>query len=198
MQGPATEGRTLASNIEIKASLGYRACSVHALAAAVSATRPVSIEQKDTFFNVRHGRLKLREFGEDTSEAGVGADAPGAGAAELIFYERPDTEEPTASSYSLVAVPDPAALKAALTAAIGVRGVVSKRRTLYLAGETRIHIDEVDGLGTFLELEVVLGTGAGAASHEEGVARCRELMSTLGIDEQDLIDRAYVDLLEEV
>jgi len=156
----------------------------------MSDVEPTLIIQEDTFFIVPRGRLKLREFGR-------GVSASTGTAAELIFYERPDTEEPASSTYSLVPVPDPAALKAALTAALGIRGVVKKRRTLYLAGETRIHIDEVEGLGTFLELEVILETDHGASSREEGVARCLELMSALGIDEGDLMDRAYVDLLEE-
>jgi len=156
---------------------------VHRLAAALSSEGPKLIEQRDTFFVTPRGRLKLREFKNGT--------------AELIFYERPDTEEPTPSVYSLVPVSEPAALRDALEAALGIRGVVNKRRTLYLAGETRIHIDDVDGLGAFLELEVVLETGHGASTHEEGMARCRSLMSELDIPERDLIDRAYIDLLEE-
>ena len=147
---------------------------------------PVEIKSK-AFQKIFGGGTVGTCGGEDSS------DAP----AELIFYERPDTEGPVSSTYSLVPVPDPAALKAALAAALGIRGVVKKRRSLYLAGETRIHIDEVEGLGTFLELEVVLETGDGASSREEGVARCRELMNALGVTESDLIDRAYIDLLEE-
>ncbi len=168
----------------------------HTLAAAMSRVEPTLIVQEDTFFIVPRGRLKLREFGGGTVGTCGGEDSSDA-PAELIFYERPDTEGPVSSTYSLVPVPDPAALKAALAAALGIRGVVKKRRSLYLAGETRIHIDEVEGLGTFLELEVVLETGDGASSREEGVARCRELMNALGVTESDLIDRAYIDLLEE-
>ena len=163
----------------------------------MSDAEPTLIVQEDTFFIVPRGRLKLREFGGGMIRVGGGEDSSGA-PAELIFYERVDAEGPTRSSYSLVPVTDPTALKVALSAALGVRGVVKKRRSLYLARETRIHIDDVDGLGAFLELEVVLGTTDGAASHGEGVARCRELMETLNIGEDDLVDTAYIDLLEEV
>ncbi len=184
MQCRHPEDRGLASNIEIKARMAGGVDAAHARAMDLADSGPTIIVQEDTFFVVPRGRLKLREF-------------RAAAAAELIFYERPDTKDPTASSYSLVAVQDPAALKAALSAALGVRGVVSKRRTLYRAGETRIHIDEVDGLGSFLELEVVLGTAGAVTSQEDGVARCRELMNALGVSTRDLVDRAYIDLLEE-
>jgi adenylate cyclase class IV len=201
----------VASNIEIKARVPGDVEELHARAAAVSDSGPTLIVQEDTFFVVPRGRLKLRVFGDATSGGRapvVRDDAPayrerGASAhrmrspAELIFYERVDTGGPTMSDYSLVPVMDPEALKSALAAALGVRGVVRKRRILYLAKETRIHIDEVDGLGTFLELEVVLPTAAGA-SPVDGDARCRELMDALGVGAADLVDVAYIDLLEEV
>ncbi len=192
----------MASNIEIKARITGDVDAVHGRAAAVADAGPTLIVQEDTFFVVSRGRLKLREFGGASGNPG-GAGAP----AELIYYERPDTEQPTASTYSLVAVPDPGALKATLAAAIGIRGVVRKRRTLYVAGETRIHIDDVDGLGAFLELEVVLPGGEGedtgvtrdnqAPPSMDGMARCRELMDALRVADDDLIDKAYIDLLEE-
>ena len=199
---PRQGGWRLGSNIEIKARITGAAEAVHERATRIADSGPTLITQEDTFFVVPRGRLKLREFGGAAESCGAcgpegGAERSDRATAELIFYERPDTEEPMASTYSLVVVPDPPALKAALSAALGVRGVVSKRRTLYLAGETRIHVDEVDGLGSFLELEVVLGTAGGVTSQEDGVARCRELMDALGVDEHDLIDRAYIDLLEE-
>jgi len=71
--------------------------------------------------------------------------------------------------------------------------VVRKVRTLYLAGATRIHLDRVEGLGDFAELEVVLEPDQGSAS---GRATAAELMSALGIDERDLVEAAYIDLLE--
>jgi predicted adenylyl cyclase CyaB len=80
-----------------------------------------------------------------------------------------------------------------LSAGLGVRGVVRKRRLVYVVGNTRIHLDEVEGLGSFLELEVVLSPGE---SLEAGVATATELVRKLGIQESDLIQTAYIDLLE--
>ena len=88
---------------------------------------------------------------------------------------------------------DPATLKKILSEAYGIRGVVEKQRTLFLAGQTRIHIDRVEGLGDFMELEVVLNK----ETIEEGEQIARDLMKTLGISPLDLIDRAYIDLLEK-
>ena len=72
--------------------------------------------------------------------------------------------------------------------------MVRKKRTVYLAGRTRIHFDEVEGLGKFIELEVVLRDGEDAAS---GSAIAEDLMTKLGINKSDLIEQAYVDLLEK-
>jgi predicted adenylyl cyclase CyaB len=76
--------------------------------------------------------------------------------------------------------------------AYGEIGRVRKRRILYLAGRTRIHLDRVEGLGDFLELEVVLVDGEPV---EAGVREAQVLMARLGIDTSQLIERAYVDLL---
>jgi predicted adenylyl cyclase CyaB len=89
-------------------------------------------------------------------------------------------------------VKDPASLGAVLAAALGVRGVVRKRRRLYLIGRTRVHLDRVEGLGDFIELEVVLGEGE-AVSRGEVVAA--ELADRLGIARSDLVRGAYLDLL---
>jgi predicted adenylyl cyclase CyaB len=71
--------------------------------------------------------------------------------------------------------------------------VIRKKRTLYLAGQTRIHLDEVEGLGNFMELEVVLRPDQ---SDAEGQAIANDLMKRLGVQEQDLIEGAYMDILE--
>jgi predicted adenylyl cyclase CyaB len=89
-------------------------------------------------------------------------------------------------------VKDPASLGAVLAAALGVRGVVRKRRRFYLIGRTRVHLDRVEGLGDFIELEVVLGE-AEAVSRGEVVAA--ELADRLGIARSDLVRGAYLDLL---
>jgi predicted adenylyl cyclase CyaB len=73
-----------------------------------------------------------------------------------------------------------------------VRGIVRKQRALFLAGQTRIHLDEVEGLGSFVELEVVLQAHQ---SHADGVQIARGLMAKLEIQDSDLVEQGYIDLL---
>ena len=87
---------------------------------------------------------------------------------------------------------DPKALLSILEATLGRIGVVKKVRTLYMVGQTRIHLDQVDGLGDFLELEVVLRADQ---SDEEGPDIASHLMRELGVDDTQLIAEAYIDLL---
>lgn len=139
---------------------------------------PEELLQEDTFFNCPEGRLKLREQGEK--------------GAYLIFYRRGDIKGPKHSEYSVSPVPDPASLKKLLSAALGEKKKVKKSRTLFLCGRTRIHFDEVEGLGRFIELEVCLREGEEPGA---GRAEAAELMRRLGIKEADLIEGAYGDLL---
>jgi predicted adenylyl cyclase CyaB len=69
---------------------------------------------------------------------------------------------------------------------------VRKQRTLYLVGRTRVHLDRVESLGHFLELEVVLATGESA---DAGIKEARALMTALGLTDDQLVEGAYVDLL---
>jgi predicted adenylyl cyclase CyaB len=138
---------------------------------------PELITQDDTFFACPHGRLKLRDFGDGTGE--------------LIQYERADDAGPKASAYVRSPTASPATLRDALTRAFGQIGRVRKHRTLLLAGRTRIHLDRVDGLGDFLELEVVLADGE---SEEDGAAEARQLMERLGVSPDQLLAGAYLDL----
>jgi predicted adenylyl cyclase CyaB len=86
-------------------------------------------------------------------------------------------------------------LRELLSDALGVRGVINKIREVYLAGRTRIHLDRVEGLGEFIELEVVLEEHENVAA---GMAEANSLMEALGIAESDLIASAYADLLESI
>ncbi len=168
----------MAVNIEIKARLhdfGEAAIRSERL----SDTAREVIPQEDVFFHSPAGRLKLRILAGDRGE--------------LIYYERTDADGPKASNYDIARTADPGTLRRVLAAALGVRGVVKKTRWLYLAGQTRIHLDQVEGLGEFLELEVVMEPGQ---EHEEGVQIAEELMAALGIEAGDLVEGAYMDLLE--
>jgi predicted adenylyl cyclase CyaB len=165
-------------NIEIKARVDDFG-ALKARAESIS-NQPVEIiPQEDIFFNTDNGRLKLRVL------------APDAG--YLIYYERPDQDGPKRSDYHLAKTDDPENLKIALRLALGVRGVVRKTRYLYMVGQTRIHLDEVEGLGHFMELEVVMHEGQ---SDAEGQAIAEGLMRRLGVREEALIEGAYMDLIE--
>lgn len=164
-------------NVEIKA----RIASVVSLLPRVQAIAdggPTEILQDDTFFHCPSGRLKLRSF------------SPTSG--ELIFYQRPDRAGPKESFYVISPTASPDSLREALSLAYGLTGRVRKHRTLFMVGRTRIHLDRVDGLGDFLELEVVLAENE---STEAGIKIAHELLAKLGISPQQLIDGAYVDLL---
>lgn len=166
------------ANIEIKALVpDFGAMKARA---ELLSDRPVEIiPQEDIFFRTENGRLKLRIL------------SPALGF--LIYYQRPDHEGPKRSNYHLAETQDPENLRIALTHALGVRGVVKKTRFLYWHGQTRIHVDEVEGLGHFMELEVVLREGQG---DDEGRAIAEDLMRKLGIREDWLLQGAYLDLLE--
>lgn len=167
----------MARNVEIKARLTDRR-AVEKRVAGLADSGPEAIRQRDVFFRTPRGRLKLRIFD--------------ARRAELIYYQRADGSGPKLSSYVRVETNRPAEMQAALSKAFGVRGVVRKRRRVYLAGNTRIHLDDVQGLGQFLELEVVL---AGRQSPRAGRRIAERLMNRLGIRKKDLISCAYLDLL---
>ena len=166
------------SNIEIKARVADPARK-RELAERLAQAPPIVLQQHDTFFPCPNGRLKLREL------------SPTEG--ELIFYRRPDVPGPRQSDYSIHPTKSPASLRALLTAAFGIGTVVVKTRLLYLVGETRIHLDSVAGLGSFVELEVVLAPDQSA---EDGRRVAHQLTLALEIDQADLIDCAYADLLE--
>ena len=169
-------------NIEIKARID----SVDALlprAQAVAGGEPETIHQDDTFFRVPHGRLKLREFAD--------------GSAELIHYHRPDSGEAKASDYVRLAVPDAAALREALARGCGLLGRVRKTRVLLRVKEggfnTRVHLDRVEDLGDFMELEVVLQDGQRDA---DGADAAERLMAALGLGDAPRLAGSYYDLLQ--
>lgn len=168
----------MAVNIEIKARV-RDAGRLRGRAEQLCDTPGEAIRQEDTFFHSPQGRLKLRVLAPDRGQ--------------LVYYEREDTSGPRASHYVILETPAPESLKGLLSAALGTRGTVRKERLLYRVGSTRIHLDEVEGLGTFVELEVVLGPGDSA---EEGEAVAAEMMERLGIEQDDLVRVAYIDLLE--
>lgn len=169
----------MARNIEIKARVRDFA-NVRELAAEISGAAPELIEQEDVFFQTPQGRLKLRRLSQDEGE--------------LIFYVRPDSSGPKTSTYAISETVEPAQLRSVLADALGETALVKKVREVYLVGSVRIHLDVVEGLEEFLELEVVLGDND---TEKSGETIAYDLMTQLGIDKSDLIEGAYADLLSK-
>jgi len=169
----------MARNIEIKARIE----SVEAMAVKVAALAdqgPIAIAQDDTFFVCERGRVKLRTV------------SPTEG--QLIFYQRANQAGPQESYFVISPTASPDSLREALSLAYGEAGRVRKHRTLYRVGRTRVHLDRVENLGDFLELEVVLSEGE---RREPGVEEAHNLMASLGIAVAQLLEGAYVDLLTQ-
>ncbi|PQO31150.1 adenylate cyclase [Blastopirellula marina] len=167
----------MARNIEIKARLSQRS-ELEDRIVPIADSGPIVLEQIDQFYRVPEGRLKLRQINGEH--------------AELIFYCRSESAGPKTSNYSRVPIVHPEQLSQLLTLALEPVGIVKKTRTLYLIGQTRIHLDEVEDLGSYLELEVVLDP---SQTETEGEAIALQLMQKLSIDQADLVEGAYIDHL---
>jgi len=170
----------MARNIEIKARIDSIE-SLWPLVVNIADEGPIEIIQDDTFFPCSNGRLKLRAFSDHGGQ--------------LIFYQRPDSADPKQSFYVISPTASPDTLRQSLTLAYGERGRVQKHRKLFMVGKTRVHLDRVEGLGDFLELEVVLGEGE---PNEAGVSIAHALLEKLGVSHHQLIEDAYVDLLAKL
>lgn len=166
------------TNIEIKARV-HEMEHLENNVRNMTKSEPSLLHQEDYFFHVPHGRLKLRVM------------SPGR--AELIFYNRPNIAGPKLSSYFKTEIDDPQSLKETLGNALGIKGVVRKIRKLYVYEQTRIHLDDVEGLGHFMELEVMLHDDQ---TNEDGVAIAEEIMRQLHVYPRDLVDSAYINLLK--
>jgi predicted adenylyl cyclase CyaB len=164
-------------NVELKAwdrdpSASFEACR------ALGAEDHGTITQRDTYFKVARGGLKLRE------------EQPGR--PHLIQFERASEPQQRESRYRVIEVSDGKALCEALAAAIGIRGVVVKRRRLLLWQSVRIHLDEVEQLGTFIELEAVAPPDSDLTNEQRLIAELRE---ALGITDERLVALGYAEQL---
>jgi len=168
-------------NVELKARYPDLQAG-HDTALRVGAVDTDSLEQVDTYFHAADGRLKLREI--NSRVEGLSA--------ELIWYARPDQVAARTSQFHVVPVPRPAAILEALDTGLGIQVVVRKTRHLYLLDNVRIHLDEVDRLGSFLEFEAVLDRGQEEAI---GYAQLQELQREFGIAAEAIIGASYSDLL---
>ena len=166
-------------NIEIKARCADPD-SVRAVLAEMGARRVGLDHQVDTYFNVGDGRLKLRSGNIEKN---------------LIFYRRPDGETPKKSDVYLYPCENPDSLALVLGEALGVRCVVDKRREIYFHDNVKLHVDEVSGLGSFVEIEVI--EDSNLVDEDEMRTKCEQWMKRLGIVADDLIEDSYSDMLED-
>jgi len=169
----------LARNIELKARDADPARSLQT-SLDLGAEDRGWLQQLDTYFNVPRGRLKLRE--QD-------------GAAELIYYERSDDAIERESNYRIVPIYDPEGLKDALGAALGILVAVEKSRRLLLWRNVRIHLDEVPGLGSFIELEAVAEPDGDLSGEYANITALRD---ALGITDERILAAGYSDELLRV
>lgn len=164
-------------NLELKARDRHPARSLR-ICRELGAEDKGMLSQRDTYFEVPRGRLKLRE-------------EPDA-VATLIAYERPDLIGTRESRYRLVEIPEPAALRDVLASTLGITALVSKARHLFLFEGVRIHLDRVDDLGDFIEFE---GVAAGGDEPGHFGDLLDSLRGSLGIRDEDLVSESYADLL---
>ncbi len=165
-------------NIEIKAKC-FHPEKVEAFLLSNGARFVGLDHQKDTYFNVPAGRLKLRQGNIENS---------------LIFYNRPDQEGPKQSDFSLSRISDGAATEAVLEKALGVKVVVDKYRKIFYINNVKFHLDNVPGLGSFVEIEA--GNLADASKTIEDLKeQCDFYMKAFEVAESDLIHHSYSDMI---
>ena len=134
--------------------------------------------QQDTYFNVKRGRLKLREGNIENS---------------LIYYERADLDGPKNSHFQLLKVTNSKQLKDVLEKSIGIKVIVRKKREIYFIGNIKFHIDEVPGLGSFIEIEA--SNLNDDISEEALLEQCEFYMKKFEIKPEDMVSNSYSDLL---
>ncbi len=135
-------------------------------------------EQTDTYFNTPKGRLKLREGNIENN---------------LIYYERDDLAGPKSSHFNLVKISDATAMKETLTRCLGIKVIVKKKREIYYIRNVKFHLDEIAGLGSFVEIEA--GNLLAPILPEELKEQCDYYLTQFGIDHADLIKTSYSDML---
>jgi adenylate cyclase, class 2 len=135
-------------------------------------------EQTDTYFTVPNGRLKLREGNIENN---------------LIYYERTNQAGPKSSHFHLVKVEDAKGLKEVLTKSMGIKVVVKKKREIYYIKNVKFHIDEVPGLGSFVEIEA--GNILADLSRDELKKQCNFYLKEFKISPENLVDVSYSDML---
>ncbi len=138
------------------------------------------LRQRDVYFDLPGGRLKLRLTTDKQ--------------AQLIYYRRPDSRDPETSDYYIYFSHNPDSLEKLLKMAFQVRGVVEKTREVYLIDNVRVHLDAVQGLGTFLEFEAVISPGYEVSRERQ---KLLDYQRRFGIKPEDVVAASYIDLLQK-
>lgn len=165
-------------NIEIKAKCFYPE-KVEAFLVSANAFFKGTDAQKDTYFNVPEGRLKLRQGNIENN---------------LIYYKRNNQKGPKQSDFQLVPVADAKNMEHLLAEALGVKVIVEKRRKIFFLENVKIHLDEVPQLGSFVEIEAS-NLNNPSLTAEKLNQQCAELMAYFNIQEADLVENSYSDML---
>lgn len=134
--------------------------------------------QVDTYFKVNSGRLKLREGNIEN---------------HLIYYEREDRGGPKKSLVVLYKYNPDQSLKEILTRSLGVLAVVNKHREIYFIDNVKFHLDNVKGLGNFVEIEAI--DEDGSIGSEKLHEQCKHYLKLLNISKEDLLENSYSDLI---
>lgn len=164
-------------NVEIKARCGNPAMIRDHLV-RLGAEYKGTDHQRDTYFNVPSGRLKLRQGNIEKA---------------LIRYMRPDQAGPKTSFVTLCPIPDGAPLESILDEVLGTKVVVDKQREIYFIGNVKFHIDRVEGLGSFVEIEAI--DDAGHYLLDELQEQCQAYLEAFGIQAEDLLSDSYSDMI---
>jgi predicted adenylyl cyclase CyaB len=165
-------------NLEAKFRLANHA-DAEVRATELGYRRRAILNQRDTFFRVANGKLKLREEN---------------GGAVLIYYRRDESGPLMLSNYEIVPVVDPPRTLRMLTDALGTIAVVEKVRTLMMRDNVRLHLDRVARLGEFGEIEAVIEDGD---DPERSRGAVDEILAALGVPQSGLIDVSYFEMLTD-
>ena len=137
-------------------------------------------EQTDTYFNVNCGRLKLRQGNIENN---------------LIYYNRANSSGPKESNFDLLKIDEANELREMLTKAIGIKVVVKKRREIYYIDNVKFHLDSLDGLGNFVEIEA--SNKNYNITKEKLHEQCNYYVKEFGIKDEDLVNVSYSDMLRD-
>lgn len=164
-------------NIEIKAK-SNRQDAIREILKSKNASLKGIDHQIDTYFKVNNGRLKLREGKIENY---------------LIYYQRENKEGPKQSDVTLLEIDNKSVIKEILTKSLGILVVVDKEREIYYIDNVKFHIDAVEGLGTFVEIEAI--DNDNTIGKDKLLEQCQFFLNLFDISKEDLISVSYSDLL---